>query len=341
LGSLFLVSSGFNATVIMTSRLRNPKQKIKPAKIESEMKRVNWVKQCRIEYGSTANIFLVFDLESKNFAIVKIATGYGPAEIGSNNCLILKEYDIMSSLDHPAILKVQAIMPVTHLGVDEEDTLLQVADQHYRGTPRLSIIMDRCSQGCLQRLMAKSLFTPTETKNYLKPIAEAMVYLKKMRIIHRDIKIENILVDKDGCPKLADFGYSIHQDDPIGSLVGSFVSLAPETFMFKVYDYQTDVWGFVTSLFCCLTGRRPFGDGPEYESAQVIRDRIITADYQKEDEPLAVELIELFDLLFNPDPTNRPTIEQILELPFFKDENFDIPLYQSPLKKHRAVPVGN
>ena len=103
--------------------------------------------------------------------------------------------------------------------------------------------------------MAKYLF---------RQVIVGIGYLHKKGIIHRDVKLENILIDNEGCIKIADFGIS--KEIKPGHLIkdrhicGTPAYMSPEMIKEKAirYDGSTDVWAAGVVLFVMVYGHLPF-----------------------------------------------------------------------------------
>jgi len=87
-----------------------------------------------------------------------------------------------------------------------------------------------------------------------------MDYLHNKNIVHRDIKLENILVDTDLNVKMADFGFSTDKNiNKLKSYRGTFTYMAPEIKEYNYYDgRETDIFSLGVILFILVVGFFPF-----------------------------------------------------------------------------------
>ena len=96
---------------------------------------------------------------------------------------------------------------------------------------------------------------------YASNIVLALKYLHENQILYRDLKAENLMVDKKGYIKLTDFGFATRLKDGhnLDKLVGTHEYLAPELLKVKnSYSYASDWWAFGCQLYEMLTNTTPF-----------------------------------------------------------------------------------
>ncbi|KAI0682393.1 kinase-like protein [Cytidiella melzeri] len=158
------------------------------------------------------------------------------SEIGQ----IMSEIDLLKNLKHPNIVK-------------------------YKGFEKtrdyLYIILEFCENGSLHNICKKfGKFPEQLVAVYISQVLEGLVYLHDQGVIHRDIKGANILTNKDGCVKLADFG--VARDAATGvrdnEVVGSPYWMAPEVIEQSGATTASDVWSVGCTVIELLEGKPPY-----------------------------------------------------------------------------------
>ena len=100
-------------------------------------------------------------------------------------------------------------------------------------------------------------------------------YLHSRDIAYRDLKPENILIDKDGYPKLCDFGFAkIIKGTKTFTLCGTPEYLAPEIVLGRGYNKSVDYWAFGVLIYEMLVGQSPFADMEGQEQSVICRNII-------------------------------------------------------------------
>lgn len=100
-----------------------------------------------------------------------------------------------------------------------------------------------------------------EARTLFRQIVEAIDYLHKKNIAHRDIKLENILLDESHKIKIIDFGFSVvtQKDKLLNIYCGTPSYMSPELAMKKDYQgWHADVWALGVLLYVFLCGKFPF-----------------------------------------------------------------------------------
>ena len=219
---------------------------------------------------------------------------------------IVNEINILKQLDHPNILKILEF----HLTED-----------------KFYIITDYLPEGELyDEIDKKSIFSEREASYIIYQVLSAIRYCHKMRVVHRDVKPENIMImgRENGLlhVKLIDFGTAklFNERYKNKAVVGSSYYIAPEVIKGK-YDEACDLWSIGVIMYILLTGSPPFNGDNEDE---IIKSILIgkydtTLDTYKTLSNNAKDLITKL-LTFN--PAERITAKDALMHPWFKTAEF-------------------
>ncbi|KAK9129621.1 hypothetical protein Sjap_010108 [Stephania japonica] len=201
------------------------------------------------------------------------------------------------SLRHPNIVKFkEVILTPTHL----------------------AIIMEYASGGELfERICKAGRFSEDEARFFFQQLVSGVSYCHSMQICHRDLKLENTLLDGSPAPrlKICDFGYSkssvLHSQPK--STVGTPAYIAPEVLARRVYDGKiADVWSCGVTLFVMLVGAYPFEDPLEPKNVVKTVERIVNVQYSIPDNiEISSECRDLISRIFVADPSVRITIPEI------------------------------
>ncbi|KAM3283131.1 hypothetical protein P3S67_026776 [Capsicum chacoense] len=188
----------------------------------------------------------------------------------------------------------------------------------------LAIVMEYAAGGELfERIRNAGRFSEDEARFFFQQLISGVSYCHSMQICHRDLKLENTLLDGSSTPrlKICDFGYSkssvLHSQPK--STVGTPAYIAPEVLSRKEYDGKlADVWSCGVTLYVMLVGAYPFEDPEDPRNFRKTLTRILTVQYSI---PYYVrvskECKHLLSQIFVADPKKRITIEEIKKHPWF------------------------
>ncbi|WKX87900.1 hypothetical protein Q1695_007929 [Nippostrongylus brasiliensis] len=149
-------------------------------------------------------------------------------------------------------------------------------------------------------------------------VVRGLAYLKdEIKILHRDVKPSNMLVNSSGEIKLCDFGVSgMLIDSMANSFVGTRSYMAPERLTGSHYSIQSDIWSFGLSLVELLIGRYPVPSPSKHEYSLMFgipESQIQLADgrpdvppYQASNNPAAMAIFEMLDYIVNEPPPTLP-----------------------------------
>ncbi|EGC46623.1 protein kinase [Histoplasma capsulatum var. duboisii H88] len=132
----------------------------------------------------------------------------------------------------------------------------------FQDANNLYMVMDFVEGGELFSLLRKSQRFPNPVaKFYAAEVTLALEYLHDHHIIYRDLKPENLLLDRHGHLKITDFGFAKEVKDITWTLCGTPDYLAPEVVSSKGYNMSVDWWSLGILIFEMLCGFTPFWDG--------------------------------------------------------------------------------
>ncbi|KAK1229124.1 hypothetical protein PQX77_007829 [Marasmius sp. AFHP31] len=207
------------------------------------------------------------------------------------------------------------------------------------------IVTELCSGGELFDYLAeKGRLTEDETRFLFGQICLAVAYLHDKGIVHRDLKLENVLLDERCRVKLGDFGFTREYER--GALMETFCGTtgyaAPEMLQCQRYlGPEVDIWSLGVILYCLLTGMLPFDDDDE----AVMREKVILAEFE-DPEWLSDDARDLIKRILVKEPSKRLSIPQILSHSWFSARKTEIVIERPPRKSSlpttaKEVPMVN
>ncbi|KAG1233898.1 hypothetical protein G6F68_003087 [Rhizopus microsporus] len=216
---------------------------------------------------------------------------------------IRMEIEILRTLNHPYIVKL--------LTVNETDACIGIVLEYAEGGELFEYIY---RQKYLQEAEARRLFAQ---------LVSSIYYMHEKNIVHRDLKLENILLDAQGNLIVTDFGFA-NQFSPItGDLMstscGSPCYAAPELVMTgNLYSGRaTDIWSSGVILYAMLCGYLPFDDDIKNPNDNVGRlYRYIMVNKPKYPHRLSDDAKDIIGKMLVPDPSKRSKIEEIMAHPW-------------------------
>ncbi|GAA0154826.1 hypothetical protein Leryth_008237 [Lithospermum erythrorhizon] len=186
----------------------------------------------------------------------------------------------------------------------------------------LAIVMEYASGGeMFERISNKGRFSEDEARFFFQQLISGVSYCHSMQVCHRDLKLENTLLDGSPAPrlKICDFGYSksslLHSQPK--STVGTPAYIAPEVLLRQEYDGKiADVWSCGVTLYVMLVGSYPFEDPNEPKDFRKTISRILNVQYTIPDH-VSEECRQLISRIFVADPTQRINMNEIRSHPWF------------------------
>ncbi|KAK9448531.1 kinase-like domain-containing protein, partial [Limtongia smithiae] len=206
----------------------------------------------------------------------------------------VREAAIASLLDHRYICAVREVMAMTHH--------YYMVFEYVNGGQMLDYII---SHGRLKEKQARK---------FARQIASAIDYCHHNSVVHRDLKIENILISKSGDIKIIDFGLSnlYSPKSLLKTFCGSLYFAAPE--LLNAHQYvgpEVDVWSFGIVLYVLACGKVPFDD----QSMPALHAKIKRGHVEYPNW-LSVECKSLLSRMLVVDPKQRATLAEIINHPW-------------------------
>ncbi|KAI9199781.1 kinase-like domain-containing protein, partial [Polychytrium aggregatum] len=214
--------------------------------------------------------------------------------------LVAREIETWRHLHHPNIAQLYEVIV--------SDDKIYMATELCRGGEIFDYV---CEHG---RLRDDS----PETKRIFRQIVEAVGYCHEKNFVHRDLKLENILLTSDLQVKVIDFGFTKQYSDRklLDTYCGSVAYAAPEMISGKKYSGpQADVWSLGVILYTLVCGYLPFDDNNDL----MVHKKIVELDYELP-EWLSEESTDLIKKILQLDGLSRLSIIDILKHPWLSSE---------------------
>lgn len=189
---------------------------------------------------------------------------------------LINEFEILKRLDHPNIIKLYDI---------------------YEDNDYLYVVTELCEGGDLLQFANRNTLTSTVTREIVTQILSAVSYMHKMNILHRDLKLENIVIVKKMQSnnfdkveiKIIDFGISVdlakHKYDPNEDLLGTLIYMAPESFNGKL-SLTWDMWSCGMIFYMMTTKKMPYS----YKNEEELVDKIMKGDFIRKNSRFSTQI---------------------------------------------------
>ncbi|XP_012615250.2 NUAK family SNF1-like kinase 2 [Microcebus murinus] len=201
---------------------------------------------------------------------------------------IRREIEIMSSLNHPHIIAIHEV---------------------FENSSKIVIVMEYASRGDLYDYISeRQRLSEGDARHFFRQIVSAVHYCHQNGVVHRDLKLENILLDANGNIKIADFGLSnlYHQGKFLQTFCGSPLYASPEIVNGKPYTGpEVDSWSLGVLLYILVHGTMPF-DGQDHKT---LVQQISHGAYREPPKPS--DACGLIRWLLMVNPTRRATLEDV------------------------------
>jgi mitogen-activated protein kinase kinase 1 len=189
----------------------------------------------------------------------------------------------------------------------------------------INIVLEYMNKGTLADVLKKVKKIPEEILGLIAyQILKGLDYLQKAKkIVHRDIKPCNILLNSKGFVKISDFGVSGIMKNSLDSkhtLVGTYIYMSPERIEAQQYSFNSDVWSVAISLMECALGFYPYMMYNDYKQLSDIwsLSNLIKSNPVPKlpDNEFSLEFTDFIAVCLNKDLEKRPTATTLLNHPF-------------------------
>jgi len=288
--------------------------------------------------GTFGEVYLIKSQKTKReFALKKIQIKKTNLKINR----ILGEVNILKKLDHPNIISFKGAFK------SNDDKVL-------------NIITEYVNQGDFEKKIEinykdKKYFEEKDILNWLFQVCLALQYLHENSIIHRDIKPSNIYLTENNIIKLGDFGTSkdISPWHRTRTLAGSPLYSAPELLkeleayennkkddiLNLSYSYEVDIWSLGVTFCHIMTLEKPFDSNKDIINnikSKKIFNQEKNCYIDKIAEKYSEDFRDLIDKMMTYEPSERPSIEEILENKIIKNR-MELYLNENKFNKDEAI----
>lgn len=220
----------------------------------------------------------------------------------------MKEFDVLVRMNHPCICRV--------IGYNLQDKVIQsISDSDDQTT--VALYIEYLPFKLIEYISNKIMSNTLKTKIALE-IAFGMMYIHKNGIIHRDLKLENVMLNSIFEAKIIDFDQCHVKDyqelnESLTKGIGTLDYMSPEMINKEKYNNSTDVYSYGIVLFKLFTGHLPEQNMRDKMNNKPIR-------FPKPSPSFSENCIELIKKCTSYDKTERPSFERIIE--YMHSKNF-------------------
>ena len=242
------------------------------------------------------------------FGIVKLAQDKKTKEKVAIK--ILEKKKIKTEEDKRRVqTEIEILQKMSHINVIKAKKILKDSENIY-------IMMEYCEKGELFHYIEKEIcLSNDEAACYFYQLINGLEYIHQKGIVHRDLKLENLLLSKTNLLKIIDFGLSSYYDSNklLSTPCGSLCYASPELLSGQKYDgILIDIWSVGVILYAMLCGYLPFDD----ENHGMLYKRIINTELDIP-EHLEEDSVDMLRKILVNEPKKRITIKEIKKHKFY------------------------
>jgi len=249
--------------------------------------------------GSFGKAYLVKNTEENAFCVVKQMETSAMEAKERNEAV--KEAMLLKKMDHPNIIRFKEVF---------------ITRKH-----RLCIVMDYADGGDVHMKIKSregQLLDEAQILEWFVQTCFALKHVHDRKVLHRDLKTQNIFLMSNGCVKLGDFGIARVLEftkDYARTMVGTPYYLSPEIIKDRPYNFTSDVWSLGVVLYEMSTLKHPF----DADSLVLLASKILKDQYPPPDSSYSPELLSLIKAMLCKDAHMRPVVNKILCYGFLQE----------------------
>ena len=271
--------------------------------------------------GNFGNVNLVRSRKNKQLYAIKALQLKQIKREKLEMCVEL-EKNVLLKIDHPFIMKMVKYLKNEHY--------IFFIMEYIHGKELWEVIRDI------------GLLNKAQTQFYGGSLLLAVEYLHKKKIVYRDIKPENVMVNDKGYLKIIDFGTVKEICDRTNTIIGTPHYMAPEIVRGEGYSFQVDIWSIAVCMFEFFCGRLPFGEELEdpMDVYRAVAKEVLEFPRFVKDK----EFVELMNKMLRKNPLQRLwKVQQIKSNEYFNKFEWDklSSLAMEPPYKMKLKSVGS
>lgn len=294
-----------------------------------------------IGQGSFGIVFKAIEKATGQIVALKVIQKSKNLDDKKEQTNILREITVPRILNLPGIVKLLGFrFPLTDEGMTPDKLLSINAKDKYNHMKYVDltgaiIVTELMKNGSLDSYvkdyldskgMKNEVLNPTVRTKILFGIAATMKQVHKRNVIHRDLKLENVFLDDNKEPRIADFGLAkvmVNKVD-MTMVVGTPFYMAPEIFADgeETYTVSVDVYAFAFVMYKMFSNLVQFADLKAIRSPQQYLRKIEQGQRPLKPASIPEPYWELIQKCWDQNPSDRPTFEQITE--YLRDDKYAI-----------------